>query len=74
MAKQEGQNPEDGLTPELSLLLDAIRREFDAKLNNLKLWGTIGLFGGGGVGGIVSRIVWPQQTHAALDAVVTFLT
>lgn len=58
-----------GLTPELALLLDAIRTEFDAKLTSLKLWGALALVCGGTLGGVVSQYVAPATTAAALHAV-----
>lgn len=73
MSKQERQ-PDEGLTPELSLLLDAIRREFDAKLS-AQWWRYLAIGGvGGTLGGLIGRVAFPQQTAQAIAAVAGLFT
>jgi hypothetical protein len=71
VAKQEGRTAEEQLPPELALLLQAIRSEFDAKLGSAKLWGGLALLGGSTVSGIIGHFVAPTQTTAAFHAVIT---
>lgn len=75
MAKQDTGRPDEShLPPELALLLAAFRSEFDAKLSALKLWGGLALLGGGTLGGIISRIAFPSQTHDVAAFVVRALS
>lgn len=64
MATQEPKHPE--LPPDLALLLDALRSEFNAKLTSLKLQGILALTAGGTIGGLISRIAFPTQTSRVL--------
>ena len=68
MAARE-KKPEQNLPADLSLLLEAIRAEFDSKLTTVKLWGTLAMLAGGTLGGVVSRFLAPAQTASALHAV-----
>lgn len=62
------------LPPDLALLFEALREEFNAKISNLKAWGLAMCLGGGTLGGIVTTLVAPSTTHQALAAVGRFLT
>lgn len=68
---------ERGLPPELLLLLDAFRQEFDAKIGNLKAWGIAMCGVSSTVGGLLTAIIGPHATAAktteALAVVVRFL-
>lgn len=76
MAKheQDQQHADSQLSPELLILLNAFRSEIDAKVGNLKLWGTLGLLGGSTVSGLIARFTMPGATHTAVHAVVGLLT
>lgn len=71
---EEQKRREDALPPELLLLLEAFRKEWEAKFSSLKLWGSLALLGGGTLGGIISRVIAPQQTTSALHAVLHIFT
>jgi hypothetical protein len=61
--------PREDLPHDLSLLLDAMRREFDAKVLGLKYWGIAMTLGSGTLGGIISGLR-PHESAAALHTVL----
>ena len=56
-------------SPELGLVVDVLRGEFDAKISALKGWGLAMTFGGGFAGGIAA-VFFPQQTADGVQAVL----
>lgn len=57
---------EPNLPPDLTVLLDAIRAEFNAKISSLKAWGVAMTLGGGAVGGFVGELVRPGSVQQAM--------
>lgn len=64
---------DDLLPPDLALLLNALRSEWDTKLQNVKLWGSIAMLGGGTIGGVVGARFAPEQVKATLGVAATLL-
>ena len=58
--------------PELALLFQALRSEFDSKVSNLKAWGVAMTLAGGTLGGFVAELVRPGVVREAVEAVILF--
>lgn len=75
--RQDQEDVEGKLPPELALLLAAIRSEFEAKIgqSESRLLFRLTLMGIplGAAGGFVAEIVKPGAAHSALSAVLSFL-
>lgn len=74
MAREKDQRYEEALPPELLILLQAFRNEIDARFKNVYLYAGALFIGGGTIGGIISRLLAPQQTNAALGVIVHIFT
>ncbi len=70
-SRQDG-DVREYLPPDLALLLDALRQEFNAKVSNLKAWGFGMCLAGGTLGGIITAF-FPQSPADAASAVGSFL-
>lgn len=55
--------------PDLAMLFDAMRGEFDAKISSLKAWGVAMCLGGGAVGGFTATIVELTRPGSVAEAI-----
>lgn len=72
--QEQQQHIERALPPELLLLLEAFKNEMNAKVANLRLWGTIALLTGSTISGVIAKYVAPGATTSAVHSVVRIFT